>query len=532
METTRFVKKNIGISNASTQDLSSVMFGKIPPQARELEEAVIGALLIDKEALNEVIDILKTEVFYVEAHGIIFKAINQLFETSKPIDILTVAHQLRSNGQLEMIGGAYYLSELTNKVASSANIEYHSRIVIQKYIQRKLIEISNTIIKDAYEDTTDVLELLDKAEKNIFSVAEQNLKRGSLNMENLLADTLREIDSIRNKPDGLTGVPSGFTELDSKTSGWQRSDLIIIAARPAMGKTAFVLNMARTAAVDHGIPVAVFSLEMNANQLVKRIISSEAEIGGEKITHGKLTDQEWSVMSQRVERLAKAPIFINDTPALNIFEFRAQCRRLKSAHDIQLVMIDYLQLMSGSSDGKGSTREQEISAISRSLKSIAKELNIPVIALSQLSRAVESRTGDKRPQLSDLRESGAIEQDADMVLALYRPEYYGFEQDSAGETTKGLAEVIILKHRHGSTGTVKLSFVSEFTKFKDWNSHSGYDNHQHFNPASYGNHSGESYITVVSKMDDASFNSKDDNIDLGKKRDKTSPDKSEKGDLF
>jgi replicative DNA helicase len=503
METSRFIKKNIGISSASTQDLSSVMYGKIPPQARDLEEAVIGALLIDKEALSEVIDILKPEVFYVDAHGIIFRAINQLFETSKPIDILTVAHQLRSNGELEMIGGAYYLSELTNKVASSANIEYHSRIVIQKYIQRKLIEISNTIIKDAYEDTTDVLELLDKAEKNIFSVAEQNLKRGSLNMEDLLADTLREIDLIRNKPNSLTGVPSGFTNLDSMTSGWQKSDLIIIAARPAMGKTAFVLNMARTAAVDHGIPVAIFSLEMNATQLVKRIISSEVEISAEKIHHGKLNDQEWSVLSQRVEKLAKAPIFINDTAGLNIFEFRAQCRRLKSAHDIQLVMIDYLQLMSGSADGKGSTREQEISTISRSLKSIAKELNIPVIALSQLSRAVESRTGEKRPQLSDLRESGAIEQDADMVLALYRPEYYGLEETSSGETTKNLAEILILKHRHGSTGTVQLSFLSEFTKFKDWNPNAAFDMHQHHYQGNFENDSnGSTYITKTSKWDE------------------------------
>lgn len=507
MESTRFTKKNIGTSRTSTQDFSSVMFGKLPPQARDLEEAVIGALLIDKEALNEVIDILKPDVFYVDAHGIIFRAINQLFETSKPIDLLTVAQQLRKNGELELIGGAYYLSELTNKVASAANIEYHSRIIIQKYIQRKLIEISNVIIKDAYEDTTDVLELLDKAEKNIFSVAEQNLKRGSNNMENLLADTLKEIDSIRNKEDGLTGVPSGFTELDAMTSGWQRSDLIIVAARPAMGKTAFVLNMARTAAVDHGMAVAVFSLEMSATQLVKRIISSEAEISANKIHHGDLNDQEWNTLSQRVERLSRAPIFINDSAGLNIFEFRAQCRRLKSAHDIQLVIIDYLQLMSGSVDGKGTTREQEISTISRSLKSIAKELNVPVIALSQLSRAVESRTGEKRPQLSDLRESGAIEQDADMVLALYRPEYYGFEQDSDGNSTKGQAEVIILKNRHGAIDSVKLEFVNEFTKFKDWNPYSihstGAGNYGgNFGGNSFSSSNNQSFVTLPSKMDD------------------------------
>ncbi|MCO5231103.1 MAG: replicative DNA helicase [Chitinophagales bacterium] len=497
MDTSQYAKKGLSATKTIAQDFSSIMFGKIPPQARDLEEAVIGALLIDKEALNEVIDIIKPEIFYVDAHRTIFNAIKELFEASKPVDLLTVAQQLRKNGSLEVVGGAYYLSELTNKVASSANIEYHSRIVIQKYIQRKLIEISNTIIKDAYEDTTDVLVLLDKAEKDIFSVAEQNLKRGSLSMENLLADTLKEIDSIRNKPDGLTGVPSGFTNLDSMTSGWQRSDLIIVAARPAMGKTAFVLNMARTAAVDHNMAVAIFSLEMNATQLVKRIISSEVEIEAEKIHHGKLNDYEWAEMSKKVERLSRAPIFINDTPGLNIFEFRAQCRRLKSTHDIQMVMIDYLQLMSGTSEGKGSTREQEISAISRALKGIAKELNIPVIALSQLSRAVETRTGDKRPQLSDLRESGAIEQDADMVLALYRPEYYGLEVDSTGESTKSMAEVIVLKHRHGSIGTVKLKFINEFTKFKDWNPMSIHHGSSH----KHSNNSQEGYITVQSKMD-------------------------------
>ena len=518
METTRYKNVLSGSIKTGTQDISSTMFGRIPPQARDLEEAVIGALLIDKEALNEVIDILKPEVFYVEAHAIIFKAINQLFETSKPIDLLTVAQQLKKNGELKLVGDAYYLSELTNKVASAANIEYHSRIIIQKYIQRKLIEISNSIIKDAYEDTTDVLELLDKAEKNIFSVAEQNLKRGSNNMENLLADTLKEIDEIRNKEGGLTGVPSGFTELDALTSGWQPSDLIIVAARPAMGKTAFVLNMARTAAVDYNIPVAFFSLEMSSTQLVKRIISTETEISAQKIHHGDLNDAEWNGLSHKVERLSAAPIFINDTPALNIFEFRAQCRRLKSAHDIQLVIIDYLQLMSGSSEGKGSTREQEISSISRSLKSIAKELGIPVIALSQLSRQVEGRTGEKKPQLSDLRESGAIEQDADMVLALYRPEYYKFDTDSEGNSTKGLAEVIILKNRHGSTDTIKLEFIDQFTKFRDWNPYSvknmGSGNLRPISSSSVLNdQSGERYLTIPSKMDDQQKTNTTDNPD-------------------
>ncbi|MCO5249136.1 MAG: replicative DNA helicase [Chitinophagales bacterium] len=509
MESIDILKKGRTYAKTTSQDFSSIMYGKLPPQARELEEAVIGALLIDKEALNEVIDILKSEVFYVEAHKIIFNAINQLFDKSEPIDLLTVAQQLRKNGELDLIGGAYYLSELTNKVASAANIEYHSRIVIQKHIQRKLIEISNTIIKDAYEDTTDVLELLDKAEKNIFSVAEQNLKRGSNNMKGLLSETLEEINEIRNKESGLVGVPSGFTHLDAVTGGWQKSDLVIIAARPAMGKTAFVLNIARTAAVDYNIPVAVFSLEMSATQLVKRLMSTETEIEAHKIHQGKLSDQEWDVLSRRSEKLANAPIYINDTPGLNIFEFRAQCRRLKSAHDIQMVIIDYLQLMSGNSDGKGSTREQEISSISRALKGIAKELNIPVLALSQLSRAVESRTGEKRPQLSDLRESGAIEQDADMVLGLYRPEYYGFTEDANKESTQGLTEIIIMKNRHGSVETIKLEFVKEYTKFKEWNQY-GYQlanaNYETSNYASNsfggGSDSLSSFQTMPSKMNE------------------------------
>ncbi len=520
MESTRIFKKGIGIPGTSAQDLSAAMYGKLPPQARELEEAVIGALMIDRDALNEVIDILKSDVFYVDAHKIIFRAINQLFEASKPIDLLTVAQQLRLNGELELVGDAYYLSELTNKVASAANIEYHSRIIIQKYIQRELIRISNNIIKDAYEDTTDVLELLDNAEKNIFSVTEQNLRRGSVDMDKLLTETLKEIDNIRKREDGLVGVPSGFTELDSITSGWQPSDLIIVAARPAMGKTAFVLNIARTVAVDYKMPVAFFSLEMSATQLVKRIISAEAEIDSYKIQKGELNDQEWSILGQRVERLTQAPIFINDTPALNIFEFRAQCRRLKGSHDIQLVIIDYLQLMSGvNEDGKGyrgGTREQEISNISRSLKSIAKELNIPVIALSQLSRAVESRTGEKKPQLSDLRESGAIEQDADMVLALYRPEYYNFHEDSTGNSTKGLAEVIILKNRHGATGTVQLEFRKEITKFTDWNPFSVKDA---YNPRQggfpqYTTSGGQNFVTLPSKMDEEQHDSSnEDNKD-------------------
>lgn len=442
--------------------------GKLPPQAVDLEEAVLGALMLEKDALSSVIDILKPEVFYRDNHQRIFQAIRTLFEKTSPVDILTVTAQLRKQGELEMIGGAYYITELTNRVASAANIEYHSRIIIQKYIQRELIRISTDVINTAYEDTTDVLDLLDKAEKNLFEIAQNNLRRDSRKMDDLLHETLKEIELLKDKKDGLTGVASGFTDLDRMTSGWQKSDLVIIAARPAMGKTAFVLSCARNAAVDFDKPVVVFSLEMSSIQLVNRLVSGETEIEQEKIRKGTLEEWEWQQIHSKIGRLEQAPLIIDDTPALNIFEFRAKCRRLKSQHDIQLIIIDYLQLMQGKADGKGGNREQEIGSISRALKSVAKELNVPVIALSQLSRAVENRPGgSKRPMLSDLRESGSIEQDADMVLFLYRPEYYGLEVDEDNNPTRGVGEVIIAKHRNGETGTVRLKFVGKYVKFTD-----------------------------------------------------------------
>ncbi|MBV8390017.1 MAG: replicative DNA helicase, partial [Mucilaginibacter sp.] len=399
----------------------------------------------------------------------IFKTIRYLFEKTSPVDILTVTAQLRQQGELEMIGGAYYITELTNRVASAANIEYHSRIIIQKFIQRELIRISTEVINSAYEDTSDVLDLLDKAEKNLFDIAQNNLRRDSRMMDDIMHETLKEIEALKDKKDGLTGVASGFTELDRMTSGWQKSDLVIIAARPAMGKTAFVLSCARNAAVDFSKPVVVFSLEMSSVQLVNRLISGETEIEQEKIRKGTLEEWEWQQIHSKIGRLEQAPLIIDDTPALNIFEFRAKCRRLKSQHDIQLIIIDYLQLMQGKADGKGGgNREQEIGSISRALKSVAKELNVPVIALSQLSRAVENRPGaSKRPMLSDLRESGSIEQDADMVLFLYRPEYYGMTEDENGNPTNGVGEVIIAKHRNGETGIVRLKFVGKFVKFQD-----------------------------------------------------------------
>jgi replicative DNA helicase len=460
--------KIAGFGHAKSADLSQMVFSKVPPQAIDLEQAVLGALLLEQDALSETIDILKPESFYVPANAIVYRAVMRLFERAQPVDILTVAEELRKSGELDLIGGPFYLTELTNRVASSANVEYHSRIIIQKFIQRELIRVSTEIVRDAYEDTTDVFDLLDKAEQGIFNVADQNLRRSTQSMSHLLTKAIKEISDLRNSDSSFTGVPSGFSALDRITHGWQPSDLMIIAARPAMGKTAFVLSMARNAALLHNIPVALFSLEMSSVQLVKRLISAEAEINGDKIRSGEMADHEWEQLNARIERLAEAPLFIDDTPAINVFELRAKCRRLKSAHNIQLIIVDYLQLMQGSSENNRSgTREQEISQISRSLKIIAKELNVPVIALSQLSRAVEQRGGDKRPILSDLRESGSLEQDADMVCFLYRPEYYGFHQDESGRSLEHVAEVIIAKHRNGPTDTVQLKFINSQARFAD-----------------------------------------------------------------
>ncbi len=463
-----------------TYDNPTNFLGKVPPQAVELEEAVLGALMLEKDALTNVIDILKVESFYKESHKVIFQAILDLFTESQPIDLLTVTTQLRKNGALEIAGGAFYITELTSKVASAANIEYHARIITEQSIKRELIRISGEIQKDAFEDTTDVFELLDKMEQSLFEISEKNIRKNYSDMRSIMREAIIELEARKLQKDGLTGVPSGFTALDRVTSGWQKSDLVIIAARPAMGKTAFVLSVLRNAAVDHNRPVAIFSLEMSSVQLVNRLISSEAELDSEKIKKGSLADHEWAQLVHKTAKLSKAPLFVDDTPALSILELRAKCRKLKAQHDIQMVVIDYLQLMSGDSKsgGQGGNREQEIASISRALKKIAKELSIPVIALSQLSRAVETRGGDKRPQLSDLRESGAIEQDADMVMFLYRPEYYGITQDEDNNSTAGVGEVIIAKHRNGSLENVKLRFIGKYTKFTDLDSGINYPANQ------------------------------------------------------
>jgi replicative DNA helicase len=433
-----------GKSKLLVRDIAESL-GKLPPQALDLEEAILGALMLEKNALTAVVEFLRPEHFYTEQHKEIYNAIIDLFKASEPVDMRTVVAQLRKSGKLELVGGAYYIAELTSKVSSAANIEYHARIIIEMAIKRDLIQIASQIHHDAYEDTTDVFELLDKTEQNIFQISDSNLRKNYDSMKSLMFQATKELQEKRNHKDGLTGIPSGFSRLDRVTSGWQKSDLVIIAARPGMGKTAFIVSALRNAAVDFSIPVAIFSLEMASLQLVNRLISAEAELDSEKIKKGNLADFEWQQMVHKTTRLSSAPIFIDDTPALSILELRAKCRRLKAEHNIQMIVVDYLQLMKGEA-GSGN-REQEIASISRALKGIAKELSVPVIALSQLSRGVETRGGDKRPQLSDLRESGSIEQDADIVMFLYRPEYYKITVDEEGMPTQGMAEVIIAKHR-------------------------------------------------------------------------------------
>jgi len=447
--------------------------GKLPPQALELEEAVLGALMLEKDALTSVIDKLKPDNFYKDAHQKIYQAICDLFQKAEPTDYLTVINELKRNGDLELIGGPYYITQLTAKIASTANTEFHAHIIIQKFIQRELIRISSSIIEEAYDDTNDVFDLLDMAERNLFDVTEGTIRGAPQKMLNLLGDAIKQIEAAKKHKDGMSGLPSGYTQLDRITNGWQKSDLVIVAARPSMGKTAFVLSMARNIAVDFKKPVAFFSLEMSSLQLVMRLISNETELDAEKLKKGQLTMAEWEQLNSQITKLEDAPLIIDDTPALSVFELRAKARKLVAKHGLELIVIDYLQLMTAGNDGRGN-REQEISMISRSLKSIAKELNVPIIALSQLSRAVETRGGDKRPQLSDLRESGAIEQDADMVIFLYRPEYYDIPDDAEGNSTADMAELIISKHRNGQTGNVKLKFIKKLAKFRSLDEFEGY----------------------------------------------------------
>ena len=451
-------------NNTGKIDITGLELGKTPPQAVDVEEAVLGALLLEPSAVTDVMDILIADCFYKPAHRMIFKAISALASRHDPVDIFTVAEELKKNNELDEAGGAYYLSQLSMRIGAAAHIDYHVKILLQKYIQRELINISYEIQKDAYDDSMPVDDLLDNSQQKLFTLADRNMKRETQTIHDVLNAAIDELQEVQFREDGLSGVPSGYTGIDRVTLGWQPSDMIIIAARPSMGKTAFVLTMARNMAVDHKIPVALFSLEMSSIQLVKRLMISETGLSGDKIKGGKKLEQyEWEQLHDRLAELSQAPLYIDDTPSLSIYEFRSKARRLVSSAGVKAIVIDYLQLMTGPPELKG-MREQEVSTISRSLKSIAKELNIPIIALSQLSRAVETRGGARRPQLSDLRESGAIEQDADLVLFIHRPEYYGIEDDPS---MKGMTEIIIAKHRNGEVCDVPMRFRSSEVKFVD-----------------------------------------------------------------
>jgi len=469
-------KKNTNSRSRNTGmtiDEINAQYGKLPPQAIEVEEAVLGALMLERDAYVTVADIIDTSSFYKEEHQKIFEAIKDLSANEKPVDLLMVTQELKDRDQLNAVGGPGYITQLTRRVASAAHLEFHSRIIAQKFIQRELIRVSSEIQGKSYDDTLDVDDLIDFSESSLFKVAEKNIKKETVPIKPVLNEAIIQIEKARNQKDGLSGVPSGFTAIDRITSGWQKTDLIIIAARPSMGKTAFVLSMARNMAVEHNKSVAVFSLEMSSIQLVNRLIAAETELGNDKLKTGRLENYEWEHLNRKISALENAPVFVDDTPALSIFEFRAKCRRLKMQHDIQVVIVDYLQLMTAGTDGRGS-REQEVSTISRSLKAIAKELDIPILALSQLNRSVESREG-KRPQLSDLRESGAIEQDADIVMFIHRPEYFGITEDESGNSLLGVAEIIIAKHRNGATGDVHLAFKKELAKFSDMENPLGSD---------------------------------------------------------
>jgi replicative DNA helicase len=445
--------------------------GRLQPQARELEEAVLGAIMLEKDAYFVVSEILRPESFYEKIHELIYQAIVDLAVGQMPIDMLTVVEQLRKNGQLETVGGPFYISQLTGKVASTAHLEYHANIIAQKFLARELIRYTGVIQGKAFDETVDVEELMQEAEGELFKISQRNIKNEAIQINPIIKQSLNLIQKAAARKEGLSGLSSGFTDLDKITSGWQNSDLIIIAARPAMGKTAFVLSMAKNMAVGHGTPVAMFSLEMSNVQLVNRLIVNVTEISATKIKNGQLDQYEWEQLDFKLKDLYDARIYVDDTPSLSIFELRTKARRLVREHGVRCIFIDYLQLMNASGIYFGS-REQEVSIISRSLKSLAKELNIPIIALSQLNRNIESRVNQagqksegKRPQLADLRESGAIEQDADMVCFIHRPEYYKIFEDEKGNSLIGMAEIIVAKHRNGATGEIILRFRSEYAKF-------------------------------------------------------------------
>jgi replicative DNA helicase len=437
-----------------TIDMSSMIYGKVPPQAKEVEEAVLGAILIESRAFGIVSEILRSECFYVESHKIIFEVMLSLNQKNQVIELLSVVEELKRTEQLDSVGGPYYVTKLTNSVVSTAALEQHSRIILEKFMMREIIRIGGEMVSMGFEDSSDVFDVLDQTEKDVFAISNSFLKKDFEKLSNVGAKVITRIDQLRNSDEKLSGVPSGFVDIDQIVHGWQNTDLIILAARPSVGKSAFALNLAVNACVKTG--VGFFSLEMGAEQLAQRILSAQSEVWMEKISQGKMTDIDYSIiMSKGIKKLESLPIYIDDSSALNIFEFRAKARRMVSRHNVGLIIIDYLQLMSGLREKNGN-REQEISTISRNLKALAKDLNIPIIALSQLSRGVEQR-GSQEPKLSDLRESGALEQDADIVAFLYRTD----DSDQI--------ELKVAKHRNGKLEKVRLKANLSIQKFYDSN---------------------------------------------------------------
>lgn len=446
------------------------IYGNIPPQAKDVEEAILGAIMLEREAIDAALEYLSPEVFYITANQLIFQAIIDLHKKSQPIDILTVSEQLRANGTFENCGGSYYVTRLTNSVVSGAHVEAHARIIYQKHIQRKMIELGSRLIREGYQDGADVFEMIDEAEKSIFNVTGAIHKKNYKGLDAMLVKAVTEIETNRHKQQDISGVTSGYRAVDKITHGWQNTDLVILAARPGVGKTALALNLARNAA-NAGTPVAFFSLEMSEGQLIRRLMSAESEIPLDKIQRSRMEDDDMKQLYVKaIQPLSNKKLFIDDTPALNVFELRAKARRLKTKENIGLIIIDYLQLMSGTQTGGNQrNREQEISEISRNLKKLAKELDVPVLALSQLSRATENRA-NKKPQLSDLRESGAIEQDADAVIFIYRAEYYGLHRDANGESNPGETVIDFAKYRNGSPGATKLRaqlWIQKFIEFEE-----------------------------------------------------------------
>ena len=458
-------KKNNGKKGTSPIDPN---FAHVQPQAVEIERVVLGALMVDSDAFSVVSELLKPETFYEPRHQKIYEAIRNMNMDERPVDIMTLNDELSKMGEIDKVGGVDYLMEISSQVASAAHVESHARILAEKYMQRQLIHFAGDIETKAYDSSVDVDELMQQAEGSLFQISQNNMKQDFTQVAPVVKNAVEILQRAASNKGGLTGIPTGYTGMDEITSGWQASDLVIIAGRPAMGKTSFALSIAKNVAVDYGVPIGFFSLEMNNVQLVNRLISNVCEVSGRKILNGQLDPSDWERLDKRIGRLTDAPIYVDDTPGLSVFELRTKARRLVREKGVKIIMIDYLQLMNANGMKFGS-RQEEVSTISRSLKGLAKELDIPVLALSQLSRNVENREGleGKRPQLSDLRESGAIEQDADMVLFVHRPEYYHIDQDEKGNDLHGMAQIIIAKHRKGSTGDVLLNFRGEFTRFQD-----------------------------------------------------------------